>query len=370
MADLNTVGESKQFNYTGGVQSINLLPGTYKLECYGARGGYNGGLGGKSIGYYVAKIPTTLYIVCGGQGANNSGTTYGAGGYNGGGRGGNSSNGYAAGAGGGGATHIAITNRGILANYSSYKNEVLIVAGGGGGAGSWYGSGNGYGGGLSGNNVSAYNGVIVQGGTQTTGYAFGQGQPGGNANGGSGGSEGNGGGGGGWYGGYAYQATGSNTNCVGAGGSGYIGGVLDTVTINNVIYTSTTTGNINTGNGYVIITFLKKGNFIICKDCVSSIDSYENINEIINFDVYTDKLIIRDNIIYYVSDLKFTPNNIIMQKIDKTHYQFSIPPHSAYQIYIDAVLEKVRFNSDIYKDPYPDAAFDFKLLFKEDDLII
>lgn len=29
-----------------------------------------------------------------------------------------------------------------------------------------------------------------------------------------------------------------------------------------------------------------------------------------------------------------------------------------------------RFNSDIYKDPYPESAFDFKLLFNEDDIII
>jgi len=31
----------------------------------------------------------------------------------------------------GGATHIATTNRGVLANYNSFRNEILIVAGGG-----------------------------------------------------------------------------------------------------------------------------------------------------------------------------------------------------------------------------------------------
>ena len=31
-----TIGESKQFNYTGNVQQITLTPGIYQFECYGA----------------------------------------------------------------------------------------------------------------------------------------------------------------------------------------------------------------------------------------------------------------------------------------------------------------------------------------------
>jgi hypothetical protein len=249
------------FDYTGGVQNVELVPGFYKLECYGAQGGSGGGLGGYSVGYSHFTNSTTLYVCVGGAGANNSGTAYGAGGYNGGARGGNGYGSYVAAAGGGGATHIAKeNNRGVLANYNSHREEILIVAGGGGGSGSWYQANystyTGHGGGLSGNNVTARNGTVVQGGTQTTGYAFGLGQNGRNATNASSGGEGAGGGGGGWYGGYAQQATGTNTNCVGAGGSGYIGGVESSIIVNETTYTSSTTSGQHSGNGYAHITLL------------------------------------------------------------------------------------------------------------------
>ena len=35
---------------------------------------------------------------------------------------------------GGGATHIATTNRGILYDYKDYRDEIVMVAAGGGGA--------------------------------------------------------------------------------------------------------------------------------------------------------------------------------------------------------------------------------------------
>ena len=249
------------FDYTGGVQNVELVPGFYKLECYGAQGGSGGGLGGYSVGYSHFTNSTTLYVCVGGAGANNSGTAYGAGGYNGGARGGNGYGSYVAAAGGGGATHIAKeNNRGVLANYNSHREEILIVAGGGGGSGSWYQANystyTGHGGGLSGNNVTARNGTVVQGGAQTTGYAFGLGQNGRNATNASSGGEGAGGGGGGWYGGYAQQATGTNTNCVGAGGSGYIGGVESSIIVNETTYTSSTTSGQHSGNGYAHITLL------------------------------------------------------------------------------------------------------------------
>ena len=69
-----------------------------------------------------------MYIYVGGRGQ------YNQGGYNGGGNGGT----YDSGTGeyrgsGGGATHMATTEKGVLANYNSYRSDVLIVAGGGGG---------------------------------------------------------------------------------------------------------------------------------------------------------------------------------------------------------------------------------------------
>ena len=67
------------FSYTGGVQ--NFTPpctGTYKLETWGAQGGYtdSGGVaianfygwGGYAYGNYSATAGTKLYIVVGGQG--------------------------------------------------------------------------------------------------------------------------------------------------------------------------------------------------------------------------------------------------------------------------------------------------------------
>lgn len=171
-----------------------------------------------------------------------------SGGYNGGGKGGGTiSDLYVPAAGGGGATHIAISNnRGVLVNYVNNKSEILIVAGGGGGASFWYNC-TGYGGGLSGE--AAYpknNTTYAIPGTQTTGYAFGQGQDGIKGHGGSGCQEGTGGGGGGWYGGGAYTETISLYNdCGGAGGSGYIGGVSN----------GQTTAGVQEGHGYAKITW-------------------------------------------------------------------------------------------------------------------
>ena len=139
-------GHSWEFNYTGGVQDFTVpCSGTYKLEVYGAQGGWankggNPGLGGYSSGTKHMLKDTPLYIAVGGKGVDFEVSDYSVvrkGGYNGGG------DGYAGkwdgnfltvGGGGGGATHIATTNRGELKNYTNYRSEVLIVAGGGGGA--------------------------------------------------------------------------------------------------------------------------------------------------------------------------------------------------------------------------------------------
>ena len=85
--------------------------GIYKLEVWGAAGGYRStssyGFGGYSIGFYNGVIGDTLYAFTGYRGANfvKGNGNYSYGGYNGGGTGGTGNQG---GSGGGGASHIAI----------------------------------------------------------------------------------------------------------------------------------------------------------------------------------------------------------------------------------------------------------------------
>ena len=94
-----------------------------------------------------------------------------------------------------------------------------MVAGGQAGAvGSLAGP---HGGGIEGGKATGHIDVPVA--TQSSGYAFGQGQEGRRGiNWGYQGGEGNGGGGGGLYGGYSPQNRGNWTNSTGGGGSGYV----------------------------------------------------------------------------------------------------------------------------------------------------
>ncbi|MBR1875174.1 hypothetical protein IJ798_02240, partial [Candidatus Saccharibacteria bacterium] len=263
------------YDYTGGEQTFTApCNGYYKLEVWGAQGGdtkyYVGGKGGYSIGSkYLAKT-TRLFVYAGGMGGSSEIGKVGAfanGGYNGGGNGiynynyitGNYANAQAAG--GGGATHIATTT-GLLKNLLSDKNAVLIVAGGGGGghlhdAVLNHGTGGG-GGGVSGSyaadlgehNIS-YSNRSPNPGSQTSAGCAGTVQDGGDTDELGCGGFGYGGdattvqysgsgGGGGWYGG-------SSASCApGAGGSGYIGGVLNGSMMNDQ----------RSGNGYAKITYL------------------------------------------------------------------------------------------------------------------
>ena len=218
-------GEVKNYSYTGGVQQVTLPAGRYKLEVWGAQGGDDGsigGLGGYAVGNLTLSSTDTLYIVVGGEGGNYNNPT---GGYNGGGAGGTYHE-YRYGAGGGGATHIALRS-GLLSSLSSYRSDILLVAGGGGGA-----DGNGAGGGTGGGTSGGSSGG--SGGTQSSGYSFGIGAQGGsNA----------GGGGGGWYGGQR----GDSVDGAG-GGSGYV---------NTSKLTGTSMSNgVQSGNGYARITNL------------------------------------------------------------------------------------------------------------------
>lgn len=239
------------YEYTGGEQYfIANKTGRYKLETWGAEGGkyrgsVAGGYGGYSTGTITLDKNTKLYINVGGQGQDGALTSLQPlnprGGYNGGGNGGLASvsyfgKSYSNGGGGGGATHIA-TSSGLLSSLGSNKESIIIVSGGGGGTGMHATkniSGGGYVGGFSESDglcletPTIY--VYSAGGTQTSGYAFGQGQDGKDKiKGGSCGAEGNGGGGGGYYGGGSFSDFDDSTSLFhltdisGGGGSGYIG---------------------------------------------------------------------------------------------------------------------------------------------------
>ncbi|MDE6492154.1 MAG: hypothetical protein K2L37_03285, partial [Lactobacillus sp.] len=131
------VFEDKTLSYTGGMQSVSIPPGLYKLEVWGAKGGNSvaqgsgsesndGGLGGYSCRYYYFSSTTTVYICCGAIGSNGIHSQTPAtvsGGYNGGGKGGS-----AEGAGGGSSS-----------GSSNGASDVLIpigpITGGGTGGG-------------------------------------------------------------------------------------------------------------------------------------------------------------------------------------------------------------------------------------------
>ena len=227
MGTVTTVkkGQVLNYDYTGGVQSITLPVGKYKLEVWGAQGGnYDtnyGGAGGYSVGVLTLTEATDFYIYVGGQPATytNIGVAF-SGGYNGGGKGFNRSYNsvYTYGQGGGGGTDIRIGQDSLYAR--------VIVAGGGGGSAS-----NGdekatkHGGGLSGGcSLTGYAGSQTSAGTYGNPGSFGVG---GNAYAdGSNYRYGSGGGGGGWYGGAAIQSysdTGSDSyQPANGGGSGYV----------------------------------------------------------------------------------------------------------------------------------------------------
>ena len=214
------------YAYTGSSQNVELLPGKYKLEVWGAQGGYRssssyGGKGGYSVGTITLTANTKLYAYVGGSG-NTGGTS---GGFNGGGKRDNYN-------GGGGGTDFRIGTDSLYAR--------VIVAGGGGSDGATNKTGL-YGGGTSGGSASQNYGNGGQGGTATSGgsgYSSGSSTPGSFGKGGQGyyRSSGYGGaGGGGWYGGAgSYPDSSGDDDRGGGGGSGYV-------------YTSSTASNYPSG---------------------------------------------------------------------------------------------------------------------------
>ena len=228
------------FAYTGSQQEFTASKtGIYKLEVWGASGGLAGratdvkpGYGSYSVAYLNLNKDDIVYIYIGGAGGNGLNGNGAAGGYNGGGAGGdghNKSNDYPGAGGGGGASHIAY-EPGLLSALSDKISSIIIVAGGGGGASAYYtcstcGMPGGSGGGAKGvDGTMAISSIVATGGTQESGYMFGQGGDGRNGtSSGSSAYEGAGGGGGGYYGGKSQTLSGYQTDSSGGGGSGYIG---------------------------------------------------------------------------------------------------------------------------------------------------
>ena len=205
------INATQNFAATGGVQTFTAnRPGYYKIELWGAGGGnisssVTGGHGGYATGVVELNAGDMLYIYVGKT------TTGLAGGYNGGGNGKSNTKG------GGGATHVSLVAapntysdnplRSTITN-SALENQVILVAGGGGGQTNTVSTSNQFLG-----NAGGYVGRGNFGGKAEEGFK-GYGQSSGNAN--------SGGGGGGYYGGRTLATTsGGNQNC-GGGGTGYI----------------------------------------------------------------------------------------------------------------------------------------------------
>lgn len=204
-------GDILDFDYTGSVHSITLPKGKYKLECWGAQGGYRsdakyGGKGGYAVGILTLQEDTTIFVYVGGSG-NTGGTS---GGFNGGGE-------RDTHPGGGGATDIRVITDSLFAR--------VIVAAGGGSDGASNKTGM-HGGGLTGGSTSQSYGTGGGGASQTAGGTggnnndgtFGKGGRGIARSGGFGGA-----GGGGWYGGGgAYPNWGADNDRGGGGGSSFL----------------------------------------------------------------------------------------------------------------------------------------------------
>lgn len=234
------------FGYTGRLESFTVLfSGLYKLEVWGAQGGYSepakGGLGGYSCGYIILQKGTTLTINVGINSNHTAGKqrnytendvigiqTIGAGG--------------------------ALTS--ILKN-----TGVILIAGGGGGATSGYTNRQevfsyvgGSGGGLAGGSGTGgpYTRTVSTGGTQ-----------GGNGTDATllyGSNPSYGGAGGGYYRG-GQGILGSDrpyATVSGGGGSGYTGGI-PAITYRGKTYSPSMSGGVNSGNGSAKITIIEEG---------------------------------------------------------------------------------------------------------------
>lgn len=277
---------SHYWKYTGKVETFTAPEKCdYKLECWGAQGGgiINQGkvTPAKGGGYSYGTLKNVgkgkqLFVCVGGRGtAGVRNLKNASGGYNGGGKGGcgvKNAKGQIlmSGGGGGGATHIALS-AGLLTQFvDKYQTQLLIVAGGAAGYSNVPNNNTNinaaYGGGVNGgpgmNTVT--NATYTVAGQKPTRERFGKGQDGRNGiTGTNNGGEGNSGGGGGFCGGYSDQRTGSYTNGIGGGGSGYVNTSLlvNATTIAGNQQIQKPNGGVETGHlsyGEAVITWLGK----------------------------------------------------------------------------------------------------------------
>ena len=234
-----------EFSYVGeGKLWKAPFDGTYRMECWGASGGWNisNGNAGGSGGYVSGVISLTkdqeFYVYTGQQGnsINNYSSTYM---FNGGGYA-NVRNGHCGGC-GGGATDVRTVD-GDWDNTTSLNSRIIIAAGGGGGCSGASYETSGCAGGLTGYNGiggdgPSYNSYQGKGASQSDGGSYGPGYAGaqngtsgslgkgglGGYNNYDGGSGGGSGGGGGLYGGGGAGGLYSGL-WTGGGGSSYISG--------------------------------------------------------------------------------------------------------------------------------------------------
>ena len=131
---MNTTGE---FDYTGSYSKYEIKEtGYYKIECFGANGGYavgdntirgKGGKGGYTSGIIKLNQGETLYVYVGGHGTDAVAGKDSTNGYNGGGLGTwDQSDNEAAGA-GGGSTDIRLVS-GKWDNFKSLKSRIMVAA--------------------------------------------------------------------------------------------------------------------------------------------------------------------------------------------------------------------------------------------------
>ena len=258
--------------------SIDLNPGMFKFEAWGAAGGGgdNAGKGGYSSGVLTLREKTKFLVYVGGKGTDGGPIHQNInGGCNGGGSGGKNSgeqSAYNSGSGGGGATDFRLS--------TSVDSRVLVAGGGGGTCGLGNTPG-GYGGGIQAGNA-VHMSSIAYGGNQTYGNKNGIGSNGRDAlafyrN----GTEGNGGCGGGYRGGTAPIQTGQDSDVGGSGGSSYVSGHKECSSFDGIKFRKieikggyetflTPTGQIvigNSDNGFARITHLGS---IQCTKCSKS----------------------------------------------------------------------------------------------------
>ena len=237
---------------------VQLVPGTYRFECWGASGGKvntDGGYGGYVSGLISIEEPKAVYLYIGGEGSSNGD---GKGGYNGG--------GYATSwaAGGGGGTDIRLV-KGEWNDTESLLSRI-IVAGGGAGSND-YSTTVGNAGGLSGTDgfqdgsdrcgigIGGKGGTQISGGSGSIPGSFGKG---GSYYEGSIYFDGSGGGGGYFGGGKA-----SGCRSTGGGGSSFISGhngCIAVQSINNDGYVSMKEDSYHISGLFFNETIMKSGN--------------------------------------------------------------------------------------------------------------